>query len=225
MTQTPPERDAAALTPASPVDESDVATLVRLAETDDGLPTALARLQALPQSLLLETLAQLSRIREPAAAALLLGVSESAGDRRVRKEARRALHRVRDRGVHLPVRSARPPAQLPSAGKYEIRETRASFADGVGSRALWLLAQRHDGSGLMAVLILNDLVGVKACDAGPASPRQFRERADDWETQARMELIELPVDYARQLVGEALDLNRAAAFAVPTALARLESAV
>lgn len=184
-------------------EEEPAALVERLKEAEPG--TALAVISALGRS------------RQPRAVGILLAVAESeaALPSRLRKEARRELHRLRALGLDVPPPRPQPAAEASPARLARAVEAWVSPSDGVGSRGLWLAAERPLG-GIYAVgLILNDIVGMKACTVDETTRRRFRERLERLRSSNPLPLVSLPPDYARQLIGEALELNGESGFTVP----------
>jgi hypothetical protein len=173
------------------------------------------RIVARPAAEALETIERLGRSREAMAAPILVAVAEGDGPRQLRKEARRGLHRLRAAGLEAP--SPRPAAAqvFPAEPRAEIVNAWASPPDGVGSRVLWLMAARSLGGVYAAGMVLNDVVGMKACAVDETTRKRFNARLTEMQADEKLALMQIPQRYARQLVGEALELNRETGFAVP----------
>jgi GNAT superfamily N-acetyltransferase len=151
----------------------------------------------------------------PILAALAEGIG--GGTKELRKEARRGLHRLQALGIEAPRLSA--PAAIPAVRPVDqaavVAEARITLADGVGSRALWLRADRPPGGVYAVALVINDIVGMKAASIEQTTRRRADERQERWEQRTGLGWIAIPPEYARRLVGEALELNRESGFTVP----------
>ena len=172
--------------------------------------------QAEPETAL-AVVSALGRSRQPHASAILVAVAEAEAvlPSKLRKEARRELHRLRALGLEVPTPRPAGTVETTPARLARVVEAWASPSDGVGSRGLWLAAERPLG-GIYAVgLILNDIVGMKACSVDETTRRRFHERLAQMRSSNPLPLVSLPPDYARQLVGEALELNRESGFTIP----------
>lgn len=185
------------------------------------------RILELPPAEALAVLDALGRSRQEAAAPILLAVAASAGPKEVRKEARRALHRLRAAGLAVPRPSPGPAvvATPTVERKAELVEAWATAPDGVGSRALWLVAERPLGGVYAAAMVLNDLVGIKACSLEATTRKRYQQRLEEYRASLKLTSTTLPVEYARQLIGEALELNRESGFAVPAEARQYERVV
>lgn len=164
----------------------------------------------------------LGRRREPAAAEALDLIDRLADGRAQRKAARRELHRLRSAGVQVPERPAEAPAPVPAAetaatGEPNVHVTEAwgTDVDARGTRALWLLGERRLGGAWLAAMLLNDLEGLQELDLIDTTRKRFlRELESARREQATW--VELPGEYARRLVREAVDLVRERGAGPPT---------
>lgn len=175
----------------------------------------LEELRGREEALALAAVSALGRERDPAAARALAAVAESELAKDLRKEARRGLHRLRAVGVEVPSlapATAALPVAAPVSGK--VYEAWASAPDGSGSRGLWLLVERPLGGILVFALIVNDVVGLQEARVYESTKKKFQRRLAVMRDEGA-EWVPLPPEYARQLVGEALSLNRRTGFAVP----------
>lgn len=155
--------------------------------------------------------------RSDAAARVLSTLAAEAPDRELRKAARRGLHRLRAVGlsVDIPAPSTAPaPTAAPELPR--LADAHATTADGVGSRALWLVLERPLGGLAVFGLLLNDLVGMKDCTFRETTRKKFRETLRDWHDQNELPSHELSPDYGLALVSEALALNAESGQTVPT---------
>jgi hypothetical protein len=155
--------------------------------------------------------------REPAAGPILAAVAEGrgGGSKELRKEARRGLHRLRAVGLEVP-RPSGPPVVSPFAERpVVVVEAWGTISDGVGSRALWLTAERPLGGAYGVAVALNEIVGMKACLVEDTTRRRFAARIEEWRRGQPLTVVQLPNDYVPQLIGEALELNRESGFTIP----------
>jgi hypothetical protein len=175
------------------------------------------RIVLLPVDRALRAIAALGRSRQPAAAAVLaaLDADDVGAPKALRKEARRELHRLRAVGVELP--RAAPGRTAAPAGRAsaQIVEVLATMPDGSGSRVISMIAERSLGGIYSVFMILSDTAGMKSGEVRDTTRKRYRERLDDWKEQLALPWAELPVSYTKQLIGEALDLNRESGTVVP----------
>src|SRR5262249_19339194 len=132
-----------------------------------------------------------------------------------RKAARRSLFRLRSLGIHPPAQAAAAPA-APAQPRAVLYRALASHIDGVGSRALWLFADRPLGGAYLLTFVLNDLVGMKDAYVRDSTRKRLAARAAETRGHEGMTWVELPVTYAQWLIQEALALNAESGFPVPT---------
>ena len=171
------------------------------------------RVIAQPNEVALQTVAALSASRSAQAAPILLVLAESQAPAALRKEARRGLHRLRSLGLDVPqpsLASSRQstPAALNLQRRAQLVQARASSIDGIGSRALDLVAERPTGGVLSMLLILNDVTGIKACAVQETTRRRLAaERAQREQIFQDATWVDLPTTYASQLIDEALALQ------------------
>jgi len=171
--------------------------------------------QALPVSLS-AVVEALSTMATPEAAALLTQVAATTNAKEVQKAARRALYRLKTRGVDTDsVRVGEPRKSVLEVPKLPIVIALASQIDFAGNRALYL-ARRRPFSGLVLVsLIINDQQGVLDCNAFPVTKKELTRIVGDIQADDRLTHVELPPTYAQQLVEESYRRNLSTGTPVP----------
>jgi hypothetical protein len=115
-----------------------------------------------PSADLERAIATLGQRREPAAAAVLALIEARRPERRVRKAARRELHRLRSVGVRAPESVGGAARERPRPERLAVSEVWATGFDPEGSRSLWLLGEPPLGGAWLAGAILP---GCRACEA------------------------------------------------------------
>jgi hypothetical protein len=161
-------------------------------------------------------LVELGAVPEPAAAAALAHLGDTLAAKDLRKEARRALFHLRSQGVVPPAETAvarpAPSVLQPRVTFYQVL---ASNADGLGSRALALFADRPLGGAYLFNVLLNDLAGMKDFVVRDSTRKKLSAIESEMRQRERQTWIELPLNYARWLIQEALTLNAESGFTVP----------
>ena len=151
--------------------------------------------------------AALGELATPEVATLLVALEAAAPGRAVHKEIRRALYRLRQRGVPVPVAAPTPrPAPRPAEAAIEGL---VSPMDGRGDRVVWLVRALPAGGVLLVATQLNEpagLVDVHAVEIGRKGLKTARQRlereagvrlvAADWRT------LDALVVEAHERVGE-----------------------
>ncbi len=175
------------------------ATLGRLSiepeePAEDRLATAMAGPEA---AALVEALAELAT---PAAAALLVRLEPHAAGRATRKDIRRALYRLRQRGVPVP---DPPPTPAPHRAAGEEPEAFLTGFAGDGDRILWLVKPLTEGGSLVVYAHLHEPRGLLDLTVGEVGRKKLREVRQRLESDSALRLV--PVDWrvADALVVEA----------------------
>jgi hypothetical protein len=162
-------------------------------------------------------IAALGALPDGSAATTLARLAETATDKEQRKAARRALFRLRGRGIAVPAEpEAARPAATPMQPRATLYRALATNSDGVGSRALWLFAERPLGGVYLLAFVLNDVVGMKDAYTRDSTRKKLAAREAEMREQEGMTWIELPIPYAQWLIQEAVALNAESGFPVPT---------
>jgi len=169
----------------------------------------------LPPSLAVAVLrAALAAGRADVLAAAAVGPSKE-----VAKEAKRALHLLRTRGVVVPDLPRQAPAP-PAAPPEPELPCYASALDGHGERAVWL-ARAVAGKGIeVAQGILSDLDGLASLQVGVLGRKEYRTFAQDLMGRGgNLGVIEIPRQRAHALLADARRRGEAAGKALPAGAA------
>ncbi len=155
----------------------------------------------------------LGSVADSAAADALQEISLSAPSKEARKVARRALHHLASRRVR-PADSRPAPTATSGPPQDRLFRTLASSIDGAGERMIWFAFRREPDVDFVAVL-LGDEEGIKDTLVRDISERTFEREAAKLLEQTDFPWVELPPDYARQLVEAAHRLNAATGVSLP----------
>jgi len=158
----------------------------------------------------------LSTLATPEAATLLTQIAAKTTAKELQKAARRALYRLKTRGVDTEsVQVGEPRKSVLEVPKLPLVIALASQIDFAGNRALYL-ARRRPFSGLVLVsLIVNDQHGVLDCHALPVTKKDLTRLVADIQADDRLTHVELPATYAQQLVEESYRRNLSTGTPVP----------
>jgi hypothetical protein len=139
---------------------------------------------------------------------LLSGLASST-DRLVSKEAKRALHVLRTRGIAVP-EPQRPAAPPPAPVVEETFACYASTVDGQGERAVWI-ARNVPGRGVeVGQAVVSDLLGVLELQVGLLGRKEYRTFGKEIAERGQvMGVAELDPAHARFLVAQARRKNDA----------------
>src|SRR5437016_2550342 len=101
-----------------------------------------------------EIAAALGDLGTPEVAALLVAVEPDVHDRAVRKEIRRALYRLRQRGVPIPAASA--PSASPTTAATAEADGLVSGFDARGDRVVWIVRPLTAGGSFVVAATVNE---------------------------------------------------------------------
>lgn len=131
--------------------------------------------------------AALADLATPAVARLLVDVEPGVTDRAVRKELRRTLYRLRQRGVAVP-EPAPPPVAPPSLPADDVEGFVSAF-DARGDRVVWIVRAQPTGGALLVAATLNEPAGLRDVHAGEASRKQIRAIRQRMEAEAGIRMV------------------------------------
>jgi hypothetical protein len=132
----------------------------------------------------------LGRIAEPGAAAMLAEMEPHAGGA-LRREIRRSLYKLRQRGIRAPAAVAAP--QLPhAAGAPAAAGLSALFSpiDAEGAHIVWILKSRAQGGVLRLWALVSESDGLVGVMTTNLTRREMREERTELERRAGMRFVE-----------------------------------
>lgn len=129
----------------------------------------------------------LGELATPAVATLLVALEPRVHDRTVHKEVRRALYRLRQRGVSIPEVTAAAPAPGPTTDV--AAEGLVSAFDGRGDRLVWIIRALAGGGSLLVAAQLNEPGGLGDVHAIEGGRKHFRTVRQRMESEARIRLV------------------------------------
>jgi hypothetical protein len=132
----------------------------------------------------------LGDVATPSVAALLVRL-EADATRAVRKEIRRALYRLRQRGVPVPEAVAPVAVAPPVAGP--AIDALLSAVDGRGDRVAWVLRPLDTGGALLVAAQLNEPAGLRDVHAVEVGRKALRATRERLEKESGLRLV--PTDW------------------------------
>ena len=218
-----------------PIDDPDrILSLLRdpnVGSQEVAEQTGLPRAEAARAARLLVGLAkarpdEIASLPAPFAAALLraavagerldvLSSLAASADKVLSKDAKRALHLLRTRGVAVP-EPARPAPPPPTPVAEEVFPCYASSLDGQGERAIWI-ARNVPGRGVeVGQAVVSDLLGLVELQVGVLGRKEYRGFGKDIEERGQaMGVAEIDPMHARAVVAEARRRNDQSGRQVP----------
>jgi hypothetical protein len=171
------------------------ATLARLGLDPEAIragrvpATELAAHLAGPEGLALA--GALGEFATPEVAALLVELEPGIGARPVRKEVRRALYRLRQRGVPVPQPTA--PSLAATAAAPPAAEGLLSAFDARGDRVIWIVRPLPAGASLLVLAQLNEPGGLRDLHVSEGTKKQLRTVRQRMEAESGFRLV--PADW------------------------------
>jgi len=147
---------------------------------------------------------RLATIGGAAAVALLQRLESDSGDRGVRKEAKRALYRLEQRGEAVQ-HAAPAPAAAPILGP-ELEGFVSPF-DGRGDQLAWILKPRA-GALLHFFALFNDPAGLREVSISPITRKSLREIRTELEQRHDLRLVAIDWRYVDFVVHRAHQWTR-----------------
>jgi len=132
----------------------------------------------------------------------LLDLEDSAADKDVKKEIRRSLFKLTQKGIAQPTRE-QPQAPAPILKQTPEIEAYMSSVDGAGGRLVWI-ARPEPGQGLQFIqAMVSDREGLQRAGGTVLRRKELRKMAQDIKEQHGVTLISVPWEYADATVYEA----------------------
>lgn len=174
--------------------------------TDDPLEALERTVSAWPSdpALATATLAWVgARAEGPRAGDRLLEIEATTPDKALRREIRRALHRLEQRGAWHRPQEAPPSTSALLGASGDEPEAWVSEIDPGGTRLLWIARRIGDGVASLSAVV-NDVTGVQEINAGETRRKAIRDAHRSLTANTGLALVEAPWRHVDGLLGEAL---------------------
>lgn len=133
---------------------------------------------------------------------------ESGADKELRREIRRALYRLRQKGVAAK-ESERPSAPVRAVLGGPDLEGFLSFGDPLGDRLLWILKPRPGGGLLHFSAIVNEPAGLKEAVLAEVTRKAVKTLRGELERRHGLRLVDVDWRYADWIASEGYERARA----------------
>jgi hypothetical protein len=149
------------------------------------------------------------RIASVDSARLLARIEVDArADKLLRREVRRSLYRLKQRGVPVPGAGAETPAPARSPLAAIEAEGFLSFGDALGDRLLWILKPRSGGGLYHLSTVVNEPTGLKEAVLAEVNRKSVRALREDLEAHHGLRLVEIDWRYCDWIAAEGYERAR-----------------
>jgi hypothetical protein len=153
----------------------------------------------------------LGKIADPAAVATLLRIEKEARDKNLKKEIRRSLFKLSQKGLTITEDKsgeAKPP--IPTLARASDIEAYMSAVDGAGGRLVWIV-KPQPGHGLQTIqAMINDRQGLQRLGGAHVRRKELRNMAQEIKEQHGITMIAVPWEYADSMLYENFEKAKAA---------------
>jgi hypothetical protein len=153
----------------------------------------------------------LGKIAASAAAEALLRLEKRAGDKDLKKEIRRSLFKLSQKGLTIPEdKRAEEKSPTPILSRSPEIEAYMSPVDGAGGRLVWIVKPQA-GHGLQTIqAMINDREGLQRIGGTQIRRKELRNMAQEIKKQHGVTMVPVPWEYADLLLYENFEKAKAA---------------
>jgi hypothetical protein len=181
-------------------------------DVDPPSAAAIAQLRALwrqTPEMDLATIFLLGKLASAEAVELLRELDHDIGDKELKKEVKRSLFKLSQKGFVVPQEQAAAKLSTPVFERENQTEAYMSAVDGGGGRLIWL-AKRQPQRGLQVIqAMVHDSEGLVRFGGGQMKRRELRAMADDIKQQHGVIMIAIPWEFADWIVYEGYEKAKA----------------
>jgi hypothetical protein len=134
--------------------------------------------------------------------------AEARLDKLLRREARRSLYRLKQRGVSAPAADAGTAAPARSPFAEAEAEGFLSFNDPLGDRLLWILKARGGGGLYHLSTVVNEPAGLKEAVLAEVNRKSVRGLREELEARHGLRLVEIDWRYCDWIAAEGYERAR-----------------
>ncbi len=152
----------------------------------------------------------LGKIADPAAVNALAAIEKVATHKEVKKEIRRSLFKLSQRGLAIP-REEQPEARAPAPlfARGPVAEGYMSAVDGSGGRLIWI-AKSQPSHGLQVIqAMVNDREGLQRVGGAQIPRKELRRMTQEIKAQHDVTMIDVPWEYADAVLYEGFEKAKA----------------
>jgi hypothetical protein len=147
----------------------------------------------------------LGRIADSSAVEALIRIEKSSADKELKKEARRSLFKLSQKGLAIPEEksSEKVPAAILSHAP-DI-EAYMSSVDGSGGRLVWIVKPQPNLGLQLIQGMVNDREGLQQIGGANIRRKELRKMSQDIKQQHGVSMIPIPWEYADKLLHEGFE--------------------
>ena len=147
----------------------------------------------------------LGKIPDPSALNALAALEKAAGEKEVKKEIRRSLFKLSQRGLEIPGPEAPAVTATPLFTHAPDVEAYMSPVDGSGGRLIWI-AKPQINRGLQTIqAMVSDREGLQRIGGAQLPRKELRKMAEEIQRQHDITMIAVPWEYADALIYQAYE--------------------
>lgn len=152
----------------------------------------------------------LGRVADPVAVDALTTLERSARAKEIKREARRSLFKLEQRGMNIARgEETRAAAPRPAFKLGPEIEGYISSVDGPGVRLVWLTRPQPDGGLQLLQGMVSDRVGLARVSGSFVKRKELRERAQTIKESHGVSMIPVPWEYADRMLYEGYEKAKA----------------
>jgi hypothetical protein len=153
----------------------------------------------------------LGKIADSAAATALLRLDRGAEDKDLKKEIRRSLFKLSQKGMTVPEAGRKAEkAPTPILSRSPEIEAYMSPVDGAGGRLVWIVKPQA-GHGLQTIqAMVNDRAGLQRIGGAQVRRKELRNMAQEIKKQHGVTMISVPWEYADSMIVEGFEKAKSA---------------
>jgi hypothetical protein len=148
----------------------------------------------------------LGKIADSAAATALLRIDKGAEDKDVKKEIRRSLFKLSQKGLTIPeAERVAEKTPTPILSRSPEIEAYMSPVDGAGGRLVWIVKPQA-GHGLQTIqAMVNDRTGLQRIGGAQIRRKELRNMVQEIKKQHGVTMISVPWEYADSMIYEGFE--------------------
>lgn len=152
----------------------------------------------------------LGKIPDEASVQALVEIENAAKDKEIKKEVRRSLFKLAQKGLVLPEeKSADAKAASPLMAPASNIEAQMSAVDGAGGRLIWIV-KPQPGAGLQMIQgMVSDREGLQRIGGAHMRRKELRRMAQEIKEQHGVTMIAVPWEFADQTLHEGFEKAKA----------------